>query len=94
MPSTATFSLAAPAGTWTLVAAGSLISRIGVQLATVNACEVAVAASTGAIAADGFVVLSGSGDRSLTLDLETADNVYARGIGADGARLRGYRVAR
>lgn len=93
MPSTATVSVAAPAGEWTLVAAGATYSRIGMQIATVNACEIAVAANTGSIAADGFVVLSGEGDRSMSLDLETGDNVYARGVGG-AARLRCYRVAR
>ncbi len=87
---TSTFALAVPAGEWTLVAAGATYAKFGVQLASVAACEIAIAASSGAIASGAFVVLSDWGDKSLSLEIDTGDNVYARGTG-DGARLRGYR---
>jgi hypothetical protein len=88
---TTTFSETCAATGWTLLAAGSTVASVTLQTLSTTPCQIAVAANTDAIA--GFVYLSLLGDRSLTLDLDAADNVYGR-ANWDTVTIHGYKVAR
>jgi hypothetical protein len=98
-----TFSLQVPSDEWTLVAAGSETSLVGIQLDTFSgyaglgagACAIAIAASQPDLSSDDWILLSSHGDQSVSFDLPDDRNIYARGLsGIPATQLRGYRKDR
>lgn len=89
---TTTFALDCPADEWVLVADGAEHSKIGLQVGSVNACRIAVAASAEAIPDDAWIILHSEGDRAVSFDLAAGDHVFGQGL-SGAAVLRGYRTA-
>lgn len=88
---TTTAAVACPAGSWTLLVDGAAHKSCGIQIASLNHVKIAVAGSAPAADSDAWFLLAINGDRSVTLDLVTADKVYGQGqAGAGTVRL--YKV--
>lgn len=90
--STSTQAVSAPEGVWTLLISGAGFSKATLQIDDMDACAIAVADSAPASDSNDYIVLSRNGDRSVTIDLVTANRIYGRGIGGD-ATLRALKTA-
>lgn len=74
---------------WTLIADGSLVASIGAQIdPNSTSVYVAFAQAKPTDTSNNYIILARDGDKSVALDLNAADRVYARSTGYSKATIR------